>query len=176
MKPEVLKIEVPKTSEISTQLSGAYFFDSYKVHISNTKRTSLDIYLEVVSKTPAWINCLMFLRNKIVSVLGLKDLGHLGEIDLAKPGCEYSVGDRVGIFSILSLSEQEVILGDSDNHLDAKLSVYKFDEGEKKAVAISTVVHVHNTLGRIYMLFVTPVHKLISPAMLRLVGAEKNNA
>lgn len=172
MKPAVIKTEVPSSSKISTQLSGAYYFDSYKVRISNNDRTALNIYLEIVSKTPSWINYLMSIRNNIVSILGLKNLGHLGEIDTGKPESEYCVGDRVGIFSILSLSKQEVILGDSDNHLDAKLSVFILDDSENKVVTISTVVYVHNMLGRVYMLFVKPAHKLISPAMLRLVGVK----
>ncbi len=171
MKSDVLKIEVPSTSEISNQLSGAHFFDSYKIPIVNSERSALDIYLEVVSKTPTWINNLMALRNKIASIVGLKNLGHLGEINPSKTANEYRVGDRVGIFSILSLSEREVILGDSDKHLNAKISVCKLNEGENKAVAISTVVYINNTLGRIYMLFVTPMHKLIAPAMLRLAGS-----
>ncbi|KAI5936240.1 Phosphatidylinositol 4-phosphate 5-kinase type-1 gamma [Manis javanica] len=32
-------------------------------------------------------------------------------------------------------------------------------------VAMSTVVHVHNALGRIYMLGVTPAHRVIAPAV-----------
>jgi len=34
------------------------------------------------------------------------------------------------------------------------------------SVAVSTVVHVKNLLGRVYMLFVTPLHKCIVPAIL----------
>ena len=33
-------------------------------------------------------------------------------------------------------------------------------------VAMSTVVHVHNALGRIYMLGVTPAHRVIAPAVV----------
>ena len=176
MKSDVLKIAVPSTSEISNQLTGCYFVDSYKVTIENSVRSALDTHHEIVSKTPDWINNLMALRNKIVAIVGLKYLGHLGKVEPSKSANEYRVGDRVGIFSILSLSAREVILGDSDKHLNAKVSVYKFDEGENKAVAISTVIHINNTLGKIYMLFVAPMHKLIAPAMLHLVAAGNNNA
>ncbi|MYN06281.1 DUF2867 domain-containing protein [Pseudoduganella aquatica] len=75
------------------------------------------------------------------------------------------MGDRVGIFSILYLSDDEVILGDADKHLKVCVSVRKLSEA-RSAVAVSTVVHIHNLLGRVYMLFVAPVHKLIVPAVL----------
>ncbi|MEH6534724.1 MAG: DUF2867 domain-containing protein, partial [Photobacterium frigidiphilum] len=97
--------------------------------------------------------------------LGLKNLGHLGAVVTAKPAGEYQIGDRVGIFTLLSISDNEVILGDADKHLDVKVSVYK-ESKEGNLIAISTVVHVHNLLGKVYMSIVTPVHKLIVPSSI----------
>ncbi|HEY8706862.1 MAG TPA: DUF2867 domain-containing protein [Burkholderiaceae bacterium] len=42
----------------------------------------------------------------------------------------------------------------------------KLQRGEHRSAAVSTVVHIHNLLGRVYMLFVAPVHRLIVPAVL----------
>jgi len=176
MKPNISKIEVPSISKISDQLSSVYFFDSYKTPITNSERSALEIYLGLVSQTPTWVNCLMTIRNKLVTTIDLKNLGHLDDTDPVKTGNDYRVGDRVGIFSILSLSDREVILEDNDKHLNAKVSVCKLGEDVKIAVAISTVVDIKNTFGRIYMLFVTPIHKLISPAMLRLADMRNNKA
>jgi hypothetical protein len=105
-------------------------------------------------------------RNKIVSMLGLKSVGHLGDIDLNKSINDYQVGDRVGIFTLLFLSDNEVILGDSDKHLDVSVSVYT-QADKTHLVSISTVVHVHNFLGKLYMLFVEPMHKLIVPSSIK---------
>ena len=111
------------------------------------------------------LNTLMALRNRVVSLVGLKNLGHLGEIK-DKPVNAYRVGDRVGIFSLRYLSENEIILGDSDKPLIVCVSIYKQSIGEQHSVALSTVVHIHNTLGRVYMFFVAPAHKIIAPAVL----------
>ncbi len=73
----------------------------------------------------------------------------------------------MGIFSVLFLSDKEVILGESDKHLDVKLSLYKENDDKSNTVSISTVVHIHNILGRLYMSFIIPLHKLIAPAMLK---------
>jgi Protein of unknown function (DUF2867) len=107
----------------------------------------------------------MHLRNRIVALLGLKNLGALDEV---KSGNSYRVGDRVGIFTLLYSSEAEVVLGDLDKHLEVRLSVLKTQASDGTSqLAVSTAVHEHNTLGRIYMLFVGPIHKLIVPAVLR---------
>lgn len=164
MNAAVASIEVPGESEICRRLAGAQFHDCYVVQMPSEGASALELYLRVVSKTPGWVNRLMALRNKAVVRVGLKDLGHLGALDPAKPISAYRVGDRVGIFSVLYLTPKEVILGDSDKHLDVQVSVCKLASG---GLAVSTVVHIHNMLGRAYMLVVAPVHKVIVRAMLK---------
>lgn len=167
MKPSITPCAVPAASIVSGQLAGAYYADCYRMAIPSGDDSALQLYLNVVARTPAWINAMMKLRNRVVARLGLKDLGLQGEIDAGKPAAAYRVGDRVGIFTLLHVSENEVVLGDSDKHLRAQVSVCKLVEGVHCAIAVSTVVHIHNLLGRVYMLFVTPMHKLIVPASLR---------
>lgn len=63
----------------------------------------------------------------------------------------YRVGERVGIFVIRHLSDAEVVLAQDDKHLDVQVSLSKHapgGEGEIPMLVLSTVVHVHNTLGR----------------------------
>ena len=165
MKPIINTIEVPRASEIGRALPGAYFRDCYDVQIDADGQSALELYLSVAARTPRWVNTLMALRNRVVALVGLKNLGHLG-VDRSKPAHLYRVGDRVGIFSLLYLTEHEIILGDSDKHLDVKVSVCKVTLGERKSIAVSTVVHVHNALGKVYMFLIAPVHKIIAPAML----------
>ncbi len=166
----VNKIDIPKISKLYPEAHYANFFDSHQVNIPSPNHTALEIYLDMIAKTPRWVNRLMYMRNKVVSLLGLKNLGGLGDIDPEKPANTYRIGDRVGIFSILSLNNSEVIFGDSDKHLDVKLSICKVDMD--RAVAISTVVHVHNILGKVYMFFITPIHKIIAPLMIKFVSKE----
>ena len=111
----------------------------------------------------------------MVRFVGLKDLGGLGELSPSKPASAYVPGDRVGIFTLISNSPNEALLGDRDKHLDVVLSVYKHpsDQGGVQSISVTTVVHTHNLLGRIYMLPVTPLHRLIAPAVLtRIIGGQ----
>ncbi|EKD98969.1 MAG: hypothetical protein ACD_23C00190G0002 [uncultured bacterium] len=166
MTSSITAIDVPPSRRISRELQGADFFDSYEMPLAHGGRSALDIYLKIIAKTPSWVNFLMAIRNRIVAVLGLKNLGHLGSLNQTKETSAYRVGDRVGIFSLLSISDDEIILVDSDKHLDVKVSVCKLAREDRQSVAVTTVVHIHNLLGRIYMLFVAPVHRRIVPATL----------
>lgn len=166
MKHPITAAPVPPGSAISQHLAGADFHDCFEMPVAAGAPSALDFYLGVVRRTPAWVDTLMTARNRVVALVGLKDLGNLGTLDPAKTAHDYRVGDRIGIFKLLQLSDDEVILGDSDKHLDAKVSVCKHAVAGQPRVAVSTVVHIHNRLGRLYMLFVAPVHKRIVPAML----------
>jgi len=165
MKIGIEKVPVPQGSELANLLSDAYYCDGYRFKNMKKDRSCLEIWMEHASKAPPWVNSLMTLRNKIVSVFGLKHDGGLGDFDPNKASRDYKVGDRVGIFTLASNNENEVILADNDKHLNVKISIYK-ECPDSDYVTISTVVWVHNLLGRAYMLFVTPMHKLIVPSTI----------
>lgn len=157
---------IPAGSEISKYLAGADLFDAFEVPIDGGNRSALEIFIDLMAKTPAWINGLMAVRDRAVALFGLKHLGSLDNIDPAKKAVSYRVGDRVGIFSILSVSDREVVLLEKDKHLEAKVSLCKTSDGNRNTAVISTVIHVHNLLGRAYMIPVWPLHKLIVPSLL----------
>ena len=77
---------------------------------------------------------------------------------------ELQVGDRVSLFSVAFISDDEVILEDNDKHLRVQISVQRDTSANK--VTLSSVVHVHNWVGRFYMFFVGPAHRLIVPVMI----------
>ncbi len=166
---------VPHGSQIASRIQGAYFHDAWAIHAAKPSLDALEQFLRVTQKTPAWIDRLMALRNLIVSTFGLKNLGGLAQIDPDKRATDYQAGDRVGIFTLISNSANEVLLGDSDKHLNVVVSVHKQTDSinESTIVTVSTVVHVHNWLGRLYMIPVTPAHKVIARSMVRAIGHEK---
>ena len=171
MASKVTSIDVPTGSEINKRLAGARYYDCYAITVPNDGRSALGYFLTAISNTPSWVNSLMTLRNKTVLLFGLKDLGGMGNFDSKKPDTDYLPGDRVGIFTLISNTPNEVLLGDSDKHLDVVLSIYKSAAADANdcSIVVTTVVHTHNLLGKAYMLPVTPLHKLIAPAVLARV-------
>ena len=161
--------QAPSESEIRSLLPGAQFHDAWVVQAGDPRLSALGQFLKASAATPNWVNELMGLRNRLVALVGLKNLGTLPAV---QPEESYKPGQRVGIFTLIKNSENEVLLGDCDKHLDVTLSVHKSQPGLNSAVMITvtTVVHVHNLLGRLYMLPVAPMHKLIVPAVLQAVA------
>lgn len=157
--------EVPEESALRASLADAYFFDAYRAALNDPGLTPVEIFLRSAGTTPAWITTLMALRNSIVRQLGLKDVGPMTVLT-DKPAGDYRTGDRLGIFSIFSSAPDELVLGIDDRHLDVRVSVLK-QAGGRPSYVISTVVKVHNWLGRAYMLPVGRIHPLVVKALMR---------
>ena len=162
----VKSIAIPPGTAIHAALPGAQFFDAYEVADLHPTRTALQTWLDVVARTPRWTQQLMALRNRLVRLVGLKDLGQLH--DAHPPASGHAPSDagsyRVGIFLISHLSDTEVVLGQDDKHLDVQVSICKQPAapGTAPRVVLSTVVHIHNTLGHAYMAVITPIHRVIA--------------
>lgn len=161
----ITEIAIPAASRLHARLPGAHFHDCYRMALPDG-RPVLALFLDAVARTPRWVNRLMALRNAVVAPLGLKNLGGLNNVDPAKPVEAYRPGDRVGIFKLLHVSDDEVVLGDSDRHLDVQVSLCRLGDD----LAVSTIVHVHRLLGHLYMLPVAPLHRRIVPAVMRRMG------
>ena len=108
----------------------------------------------------------MSIRNRIVRQLGLKDVGSMSG-ETRKAASEYRIGDRLGIFTVMGKTQDELLLGIDDSHLDVRVSVLKPSGNSSLNYVVSTVVHVHNWLGRIYMAPVGRIHPLVVRAMMR---------
>jgi hypothetical protein len=159
--------KIPTDLKVAAYLDGADFEDCFSATIEYENQSALDLFLIIARNTPSWVNQLMSLRNQIVSKMGLKDLGEFADIDGRKTGADYCVSDRVGIFTVHTHTHNEVILEDRDKHLGVKVSLFIEPNGDTAKVYISSVVHIKNKLGKVYMFFVAPVHKIIVPATLK---------
>jgi hypothetical protein len=178
MKPTPREAEVPPNSQISQLLQGASFYDAWSVTSERIERSAIEHFLVAAARTPRWINAAMSARNRIVQLFGLKNLGAFDRLDQVRTPRIYSAGDRVGIFTLFQNSFDEVLLGDRDKHLNVVLSVHRrlLPDGKAVEVTLTTVVHVKNLLGRLYMLPVTPAHRIIAPAMLASIADDSHVA
>lgn len=158
---------IPKNTVLYDSLKSAYFGDSFSTKMKYDNQSALDVYFIIANNTPNWVRKLMVLRNWIVSKLGLKHLGAMDNFDNAKLAEDYKSGDNVGIFNLVANTKHEVVLEDRDKHLDVRISFLIVPDGEVAAVHATTIVHVHNIFGKLYMFFVGPIHKIIVPSSLK---------
>jgi hypothetical protein len=72
----------------------------------------------------------------------------------------YTPGEKILRFNLYSLDDHEIVTGRDDKHLDFRVSVMQVTEKGAPKVVVSTLIFVHNLFGKVYLLFVLPLHKL----------------
>jgi hypothetical protein len=179
MKISVIKVNIPLDSQLLKGGKTYEYSDSYQTIYTDKSNTisSTDIAKAFFSSAPKWSEKLFDLRNKIVSVFGLKTPDkHINrEEQLKNFTCQ--VGSSLGLFNIYAKTENEVILGEDDKHLNFRISLLKEDNQlENKKLTITTVVEFNNWFGKLYFLPVKPFHKLIVPKMLKGIIKELKNS
>lgn len=163
---KVAACPLPPGSRIAQTVPGADFADCYTLPDPHPELDALQTYLAIFARTPRWMHVLMAIRNGVVRHLGLKSANGLRVAEPHTPPASYRPGDRMGIFTLAQATPREAIVFDDDKHLKVQLSLFKHTVNDRPMVSLSTVVHIHNRLGRAYMSVVGPVHKLIVPLML----------
>ncbi len=77
----------------------------------------------------------------------------------------------MGIFPVISETPDRLVAGLNDKHLDFRLVVDVARSGAGQQVTATTLVKMHNRLGRAYLTVILPFHRLIVASMLRRIAA-----
>ena len=160
------KIAFPAESRLYPTLDQAFYADAFETDLIDARLTPVEIAGRAFAATPAWVDGLVLLRDRIVSPLGIKAVGRLK----APAGCGWrslAAGDALSIFRIFSVDDTELVLGIDDSHLDVRISFLKRADGPQASYVVAAWVKAHNALGRLYMLPVAPVHRLLVRLMMR---------
>lgn len=159
----VTPVSLPPESRIANAYASTNLADAYSIELPSGASTNPEQLARFIfSHQAPWISGLMAFRDAIVGRFGLKTAKQLTSL-----GAESTTG-RVGIFKIYGSSPTEIVLGEDDRHLDFRLSVHCSNQpGGKRRLTLSTVVHCHNRLGRLYILVIAPFHRLVVQSSLR---------
>ena len=106
----------------------------------------------------------MWLRDRIVSVFGLRTSERAAPDTSTEP---LRPGEAVSIFKVLARSDDEIMFGGDDKHLDFRASLLVQRDAARSSAVLSTVVRYNNWLGRFYFFFVRPFHRVIIASLLR---------
>ncbi len=145
----------PPGSLASRARPGADYVDVYATEVENGA-TLESVALRVFGGPPPR---LMRLRDALVRPFGLKTSprGPAG-----RP--RFVQGERIGLFTLFERTEEELLLGEDDRHLDFRLSLRVSGNGQ---ATLATLVRFHNVWGRLYFALVRPFHARIVKRMLR---------
>jgi len=146
----VLKLNaIPANSLILKGFENIDYCDVYQIQ-KKTGKTAEEISKEIM-QMPKWASILFKLRNRIVGVFGLKTDKNSEKTDT--------------FFTIIKNTENEIVMGEVDKHLNFKLSILK--NNIENTISLITIVHFNNIWGNIYFFPVKPFHKIILKTMLK---------
>ena len=163
---DVSKVPVPAGGLAANTLPRVDFADAYAMEVppATGARALADA---VFASAPPWVAALMAVRHAVVAPLGL--VGTRRSLERAARVANRT-GDRIGVFPVLAEAPDELLLGLDDRHLDFRVSVRIIEDSGRCRGVVSTLVRIHNALGRAYFGVVKPFHRVIVPAMMRRAG------
>lgn len=130
-----------ESSLLHARVAEGDFLDCYSVASDLNAREAA----KIITDWPEWTKALIALRNFLTAPFGLLKDGPPAQ-------------DRLGLFPIEIETDDEIIAGFNDKHLDFRVSAMACN-GQ---VSLATWVHTHNLGGRIYLATIMPFHVLIA--------------
>ena len=158
------QVPLPAESRIAVLFPGAQLADAYAVALPPSATRDITALARAVLGSPApWARSLMCVRDAVMTSFGVKTSAQIAA-EAQADGTE-----RISFFPLQSRSERELVVGEDDRHLNFRASVLLRPRGDGSGdeLVATTVVHCHNALGRIYLLVISPFHRLIVRSNLR---------
>lgn len=159
----VTSVAFPSESNVFHMFETTDLADSYAIRLPKNAIADPELLARFLfSHQSPWVVLLMRMRDALVARFGIKTSEQM----------QNSCGERIGIFKIYETGMHEIILGEDDIHLDFRLSVLlqtkMVSAKSASCLILSTVVHCHNRLGRIYIKLIAPFHRMVvRSALLR---------
>ncbi|MCZ2722705.1 DUF6463 family protein [Marinomonas sp. 15G1-11] len=163
---KVKSIKVPTDDYLARHRAQGAFRDALIAPLTKGKMTPYEIYLQIFSYLPSWVNGLMSMRNVLVKKLGF-DVAT--EIYDQKKSTDIQIGDKVGFMNIILLTDHEIVGMSEDKHMQLYMSTNVQDG----YVTLSTMVNLKTRIGRIYMFIITPFHWVIARTVMRQAVIQK---
>ena len=168
---KILKTTLPKNSILTIDQKKYDYVDSFEgIYTDKDNNISSDIVGKAFfTSAPTWVSNLLELRNKIVGIFGLKTSGQANNRATLLKNFKCEPNERLGLFKVFDRTENEVVLGEDDKHLNFRVSLLKSKiiGTNQNKLTITTTVEFKNWYGKLYFLPVKPFHSFIVPTMLK---------
>jgi len=140
-----------------TGLRSADWADAYEIEMQRKFSDMNAAAICIVGGMPRWAKPLLRLRNVIVAPFGLKP----GDQRVVQAGI-----DHIDFFPILSETDEQIVLGLDDRHLDFRILLERQTSQGGTCFRLTTLMDRHNLFGRVYLFLITPFHKWIVRSVL----------
>lgn len=157
----VEELDFPPGSVLDADwVAAAYFRDSYRVPMSGSDKGLVDVFFALFCHHPPWMKVILIVRNGLARWLAGLDVPTVSEVLHPRMKDCYVVGDKIGVWPLYALSENELVAGRDNKHLDFRLSLLRVGADANAGIVVSTVCSVHNTFGKAYLWLIVPFHRL----------------
>lgn len=164
---KVKKVNMPEDTFIAKTFNKIDYSDAFMVENEYNNEFAIeDVVKTFFQSFENWINWLLYIRNVIVKPLGLKaDTSSIrtGNYDHFKG----EKGEFIDFFEVYERSDNEIMLGLNDKHLNARASFILKKKQNAYIIMLVTAVHFNYWLGRTYFIPVKPLHKIIVQQILK---------
>lgn len=151
---KVKKVPIPSNSLIA-DIKPINYSDAFEAIIETGCNISLkEIQIEFWGGRPQWAIRLMKFRNLLVKPFGLKTDNILSKECIRKIVEQKEKSQGLNLYAS---NEREIVVYKDDKHLRFYFSVLY--DGVK--LSASTIVQMHNAIGRIYFFFIAPFHFIL---------------
>jgi Protein of unknown function (DUF2867) len=130
------------------------YLDVYATHVGSAA-TLESVAQKVLGGRPPR---LMRLRDALVRPFGLKTSPRGPR---QRPS--FVPGERIGLFTLFERTQEEMLLGEDDKHLDFRVCFRVSGDGQ---ATLTTLVRFRNSWGRAYFFLIRPFHTLVVKRML----------
>ncbi|MGC4069237.1 MAG: DUF2867 domain-containing protein [Polyangiaceae bacterium] len=137
-------------------------------HDQSRRAYSLDFLTGLLfTSIPKWAHALFVLRDRIGVLVGLKsDDWSLPSV--VPRDVHYRVGSKAVFFHVNHRTDDEIVMAETDRHLDFRASVRRTMNGVNElTLSVTTVVCFNNGWGRWYFTLIRPFHVLILRSLLQ---------
>jgi Protein of unknown function (DUF2867) len=147
----------PRESALAPLYKGADLVDAYAVALPPGAPEDVGVLARAVlgGLSRWWVRSLMATRDAAVALVGVKTSRQIAAAAAGR-------GPVIGFFPVLSQTEHERIMGEDDRHLDFRGAILVQGTADGgRTLALVSVVHCHNALGRMYLRAIGPFHRAI---------------
>ncbi|RQW62661.1 DUF2867 domain-containing protein [Vibrio viridaestus] len=145
---------MPMSCGLESEKRYGHYVDSFEVVVSRELSAKL-VYYAIFAYLPKSIQLALVVRNKLVSLFGFRPSLTV----LSVPVEDLSAGTQCGDLIFYRVDDDEVICATNERHLDIWLSVQRVGN---QMYAVTTLVNTHSWLGRLYLMVIRPLHKLVA--------------
>jgi len=158
MFSRIKALKSPYNDRLSHKTHHHFFRDALATSRNNKELTPSQIQHAIFSHMPPWVNVLMKIRNRVVSIFGFE----VGSDNLKPKSDELEIGDRAGFLTISEKYQNEIISRAEDKHMEFYISVAVPDN----QIVVSTLVNQKTLIGRVYVNLILPFHYVIARTVI----------